>query len=95
MAENIYINHEKVREDAECVEGAAAFLKYIPLSSQDARTTLPASVKSRISYEQTQKNLARLGASLNQEAQNIRSLNVAFAEFDRMSGEVFKRRCGS
>ena len=90
MAENIHVNQEKVQEDVQCLEGAAAYLKNIPLSSQDTRTTLPANVNGRLAYERAERDLAGLGASLDQEVNNIRGLNIAFAEFDEMLGELSK-----
>lgn len=88
MAENIFINDDRVREDAGRLEGAAAYLKSTPLSPQDQRTTLPANSAGLLSYEEAQKNLACLGTVLDRETENIRELHMAFEEFDEMLGRL-------
>ena len=40
MADIIYVNHERVEEDAARVESAAAYLRSVLLAPQDTRTTL-------------------------------------------------------
>lgn len=88
MAENIRVNHERIRREAEQLKGASAYLKNMPLPVMDVRTTLPANINGRRAYEQGQKNLAKLGRALEHEAENIEGLNLAFAEFDKMAGEL-------
>ncbi len=90
MAEGIHINHEKAKEDAMGVKSAAVYLQSVPLVPQDMRTTLPANAKGKRAYSRSQDEIFRLGTLLDLEAENIRSLNVAFEEFDRMLGEFEK-----
>lgn len=92
MAENICVNQEKIQEDANQLEGAAACLKSKPLSSPDTRTTISANAGSRLCYEKEQENLELFGVFLDQEAEKIRGLGIAFAEFDEMIGGFSERR---
>ena len=88
MADRIHIHQGKVNEGARQIGSAAAYLANAPLSSQDTRTTLPANAKSKAAYGRLQERIADLGRNLDQEAGNIRSLNAAFTEFDRMIGQL-------
>ncbi len=88
MAETIYINQGKAEEDAKRIEGAAAYLANVPLVPQDTRTTLPANTKSKEAYGRSQNRLSDLGALLDREVKNIRGLNVAFTQFDEMTGRL-------
>lgn len=88
MADSIHINDTSVREEAAQIESAAAYLGKVLLSPQDIRTTLPANENGKSAYERAQERISRLGVLLDQEADNIRSLNMAFAEFDEMMGRL-------
>lgn len=87
MAERIQINHRKAEEDAMGIKSASVYLQNVPIVSADIRTTLPVNANGKAAYERAQDRISKLGALLDQEAENIRGLNVAFAEFDRMLGK--------
>ena len=86
MPDRIQINCERVEENAMSVENAADYLQNVTLVPQDMKTTLPANANSKTAYERAQGRIASLGTMLDQEAKNIRGLNMAFEEFDRMLG---------
>lgn len=88
MADNIYVNMGKVKENAGQVETAAGYLKSVPLIPQDTRTTIPANRKCILAYETAQEEISVLGMMLDQEAENIRELRAAFVEFDEMIGRL-------
>lgn len=86
MPDRIQINCERVEENAMGVENAAVYLQNVSLVPQDMKTTLPANANSKAAYERAQGRISNLGTMLDQEAKNIRGLNMAFEEFDRMLG---------
>mgnify|MGYP002509592322 CR=1 FL=1 len=86
MAERIQINHGKAEQDATGITNAASYLQKVSFVSEDMRTTLPANANCKAAYERSQERISKLGAMLDQEAENIRGLNVAFAQFDRLLG---------
>lgn len=86
MPDRIQINYERVEENAMGVENAAGYLQNVALVPQDMKTTIPANANSKTAYERAQGRISSLGIMLDQEAKNIRSLNRAFEEFDRMLG---------
>ena len=88
MADLIYVNHERVEEDAARVESAAAYLRSVLLAPQDTRTTLFVNERSKTAYERSQDRISQLGLLLDQESQNIRDLGAAFVEFDEMMGRL-------
>ena len=86
MPDRIQINYERAEENAIRIENAAGYLQNVSLVPQDMKTTLPANANSKEAYERAQERISSLGTLLDQEAENIRGLNVAFEEFDRMLG---------
>lgn len=88
MAKNIQINRQNVEGEAMQIESAASYLTKVPLDSQDTRSTIPANINSRAAYERSQVRLFSLGNLLDQEVENIRGLNAAFAQFDEMMGHL-------
>lgn len=87
-ADKIQVKRESAEADAVRIESAAACLAAAPLDSQDMRTTIPANASSKAAYQRFQERIASLGTMLDQEVNNIRSLNVAFTEFDEMMGRL-------
>ncbi len=92
MADRIKVNQAETEKEADVIEGAALYLKNIPLTPQDMRTTLPANAGSINAYNKAQDRIASLGGMLDQEVSNIRSLQAAFTEFDEMTGLLEKNR---
>lgn len=86
LADIIRVNHGSVQADAAQVESAASYLRNVPLTPQDTRTTLLANANGKSAYGRTQDGISRLGVLLDKEARNIRSLGAAFTEFDEMMG---------
>ena len=84
LTDLIRVNDGRVKADAAQMESAAAYLRNVPLTRQDTRTTLPANGNGKSAYGRSQERISRLGVLLDQEAQNIRGLGNAFTEFDGM-----------
>lgn len=93
MAQNIKINQTEVKENSELISKTEQYLSEETLSSKDNRTTLTANGKGQEAYDKSQKLLAALGQALAQEASNIRSLGLAFQEYDEMMANL--RKSGS
>lgn len=93
MAQNIKINQTEVKENSELISKTEQYLSEETLSSKDNRTTLTANGKGQEAYDKSQKLLAALGQALAQEASNIRSLGLAFQEYDEMMTNL--RKSGS
>lgn len=88
MAHVIQIDQGMVEEKAGKIEGAGKYFKNSALSPQDTRTTIPANRNAKAAYGRAGGRMEKLRAALYREVENIRSLNVAFVEFDEMMGEL-------
>lgn len=73
------------------IESAAVYLTAVPLDSQDIKTTISANTNGKAAYQRFQERIACLGVMLDQEVDHIRSLNVAFTEFDEMMGRLMEK----
>lgn len=90
MSDTLQVNSGIVDEAANKINGASQYLTGQGLSSADEKSTITAVNNSSVSFKNSQTLVTSLGATLNQEAENIRSLGVAFKEFDEMMGELHR-----
>lgn len=90
MAQNIKINQTEVKANSELISKTEQYLSEETLSSKDNRTTLTANGKGQEAYDKSQKLLTALVQALAQEAVNIRSLGLAFQEYDEMVTNLHK-----
>lgn len=88
MAERLQVDRDTVESEAQTIGSAVEYFKSSTLTPTDTRTTLTANEKAKSAFETAQEGIGAFGAALNQEASNIRSLNVAFEEFDSMMGKL-------
>lgn len=88
MADEIRVDQKEAEEKAAGIESASGYFQVCALVPQDTRTTIPANENGRSAYGRSQSHIQSLGGALDQEVTNIRSLNAAFAEFDKMMGEL-------
>lgn len=88
MSEQLKVDRAVVERDAAQISGAAGHFGGADLSPEDSKTTLSANPNSKGAFRHGQSGLATLGAVLNADVGNIRSLGVSFEEFDIMMGKI-------
>lgn len=85
---DINVNKSTVNTYSEGVSGTAKGFEYDQLKSTDYETTISAASNGRKAYYSAQRADVLLGNCLEQEAKNIRSLGVAFQQYDEMLASV-------
>lgn len=91
MAVQIIIKEDEIEEHAEELITAARYFQEAPLNSIDNQSTISANENVQEAFTDSQKALARFGEALEQEAEQIRSLNLAFQELDGMMGKLLEQ----
>ncbi len=90
MPGNIYVNQGEIEKKAGEIARASDYFRSNVLEHQDVRTTIPANPDGQAAYGRAQDRMEGLGAALDREVKNIRSLQVSFSRFDEMMGELAK-----
>lgn len=90
MSDMIYINDEAVENDAAGISGAASYFMIDALVPSDSRTTLNANAAGQQAYADSQQVIATLGANLEREVKNIRSIGASFTQYDTMMAELLR-----
>lgn len=85
---DIDIKDGKAEQDASGISSAAKYFSGSSLTPIDSRSTITANQKSQDAFNTAQSGITSFGAALDQDAENIRSLGVAFKEFDEMMGRL-------
>jgi len=86
MGGGLRLDDERISLEANSLAGAAGYFNAKTLGSADTRSTITANGSSKNAFRSAQDNIASFGGALDKEAENIRSLNLAFKEFDAMMG---------
>ncbi len=89
MAETICVIQENVQCDASQIKGAAKCFEKKVLSYTDDRTTISANQNGKSVYDESQSVVSLLGVNLANEVDNIRSLGLAFEQYDDMLADLF------
>lgn len=90
MANRIILNEEEIEEHAEDITLASKAFEEKKLTQPVKASTIVAYGNSQEEFKKAQDNITLFGTALAQDADNIRSLNVEFKEFDEMIGELNK-----
>lgn len=88
MSGQIKVSSSSAAAEASRVSGAAQYFRGRTLPMQDGTSTISANQNSKDAYEGAQKEGTSIGRALDKDAENIRSLGNAFAEFDTMMGTL-------
>lgn len=88
MSDKISVDKEQVEHDAEAIAKASQYFTQVDLMPLDMRSTITANENSKTAYQRAQDGIAAMAVALDQDVENIRSLNVAFEQFDQMMGEL-------
>ncbi len=94
MPEEVCIREENIEEHVSGIKGASALFAGKPLEPCDTRSTIHANQKGQEAYGSARGMTARFGKSLEQEAADIKSLGLTFAEYDKMLAGLWKRNAG-
>lgn len=84
MPEEISISSANAESDAQAMAGLSQYLCAAVLIPADSGTTITANGKCHTAFAQSQLELSTFGEALEREAGNIRSVNLAFAEYDEL-----------
>ncbi|MEG0721931.1 MAG: TIGR04197 family type VII secretion effector [Lachnospiraceae bacterium] len=87
---DLNINTASVEGGAARIASAANCFQKRSLSSTDSRTTLSCNEKSKTAFQDAQSNMEAFASALDQDAANIRSLNVAFKQYDAMLSAMMR-----
>jgi type VII secretion effector (TIGR04197 family) len=88
MTGTLQVNQETVESEAVTIANAAKYFEPSMMTPIDTRTTLTANQSAKSAFETAQVSIGAFGELMDQEAANIRSLNVKFKEFDTMMGTL-------
>ncbi|MCM1496638.1 MAG: TIGR04197 family type VII secretion effector [Bacteroides sp.] len=91
MAGQIIIKKDEIEEHAEELITVTQYFRETLLNSVDNRSTISANNNAQEAFADSQKALARFGEALEQEAEQIRSLNLTFQELDEMMGKLLEQ----
>lgn len=84
MPEEISISSANAESDAQAMAGLAQYLCETVLIPADSKSTISANGKCHTAFIKSQQEIAAFGITLEQEAANIRSVNLAFVEYDEL-----------
>lgn len=84
------INSANVEGGAARIASAANCFEKRTLPSKDTRSTISANQKSKSAFQEAQSNMESFAAALDQDAANIRSMNVAFQQYDAMISDMLR-----
>ncbi|MDD3361693.1 MAG: TIGR04197 family type VII secretion effector [Hespellia sp.] len=87
---NMNINSASVEGSAAQIANAANCFQIRNLSSQDSRSKISANANGKRAFQEAQANMQAFAVALDQDAANIRSLNVAFHQYDAMISDMLK-----
>lgn len=91
MSEEVCIREENTEAYASGIKEASALFEGKPLEPCDIRSTIHANQRGQEAYASACVMLAGFGESLGQEAAEIKSFGIAFAEYDKMLAGLWKR----
>ncbi|MDL2296309.1 TIGR04197 family type VII secretion effector [Lachnospiraceae bacterium OttesenSCG-928-E19] len=84
----LVINYGTMDGEATKISSAKQFLQTSSLSPIDDETTIEANKRGQETFSKAQDEMETLGGAIDQEVVNIRSLGLAFLEFDNMMAEA-------
>jgi type VII secretion effector (TIGR04197 family) len=90
MLGGLNVNSGTVDSHATSIGSAASYFTKEGLSPTDGKSTITANAKSKAAYNKAQQGVSGFGTAIDKDAKNIRSLGVAFKEFDNMVGNLAK-----
>lgn len=90
MGNELQINSSDVENSATEISSVAAQFRGTALFPVDDKTTIMANEKCKVAFGQAQNGIESFGNALGEEAQNIRSIHIAFKEFDTMLSKMMK-----
>lgn len=91
MTDQIVINKKEAEAHTEELMTAARYFQEAPLNFMDNRSTISGNKCAQEAYDNGQKAIARFGKALEQEAGQIKSLNLAFQELDEMMAKLLEQ----
>lgn len=84
MPEEISISSSSAEADAQAMSGLSRYLCAAALIPADSASTITANGKCQTAFAKAQSEISVFGETMEQEAANIRSVNLAFSEYDEL-----------
>lgn len=87
-AGNIESNVNQTENDASKIKSVSDCFQEDSLNPRDHETTLIANANLHAAFDLSQSLMVSLGAAMDKETSNIRSVGVAFEQYDQMIADL-------
>lgn len=88
----IQIDMEVIEERSTNISGSAEYFKVYSIEPRDYESTITANSNETIAACGEQQILGLLGATLDKDAANIKSLGLEFIQYDRMLATMYETK---